>query len=174
MGAGVPSHLKENTMSQDRSTSPRRKRFGVDHAEEKAWIGFYRRVGDPVVAAEILHELQSDPEMKRAHLALYLRCKESLRANKVRLARNKRIGQCVRLLCSAVFLTPARAVNRLLHRSTDLAVECLPELAAEPAARQVRKLTVEAEFAQERSAFVAGSVPTSPKPDAAPSAPKSA
>ena len=51
-----------------------------------------------MIAAEILHELQSDPEMKRAHLALFLRCKESLRAHKVRLARNKRIGQFVRLL----------------------------------------------------------------------------
>jgi hypothetical protein len=173
MGAGVPSHLKENTMSQDTSTSPRKKRFRVDHAEEKAWIGFYRRVSDPVIAAEILHELQSDPEMKRAHLALYLRCKESLRAHKVRLARNKRIGQCVRLLCSAVFLTPARAVHRLVRRGTDIAVECLPEPATEPAARQVRKLTGDAEFAQERSAFVAGSVPAAPKPDAA-SAAKSA
>jgi hypothetical protein len=159
-------------MSRDTSTSPRKKRFGVDHAEEKAWLGFYRRVGDPVIAAELLQELQSDPEMKRAHLALYLRCKESLRAHKMRLARNKRIGQCVRLLCSVVFLTPARTVHRLLRRGTDLALECLPE--PEPAVRQVRKLTAEAEFAQERSAFVAGSVPTSPKPDAASSAVKSA
>ena len=161
-------------MSQDKSTSPRKKRFGVDHAEEKAWMGFYRRVGDPVIAAEILHELQSDPEMKRAHLALYLRCKESLRAHKARLARNKRIGQFARLLCSAVFLTPARAVHRLLRRGTDIAVECLPEPAAEPATRQVRKLTGEAEFAQERSAFAAGFVPAAPKPDAASSAEKSA
>lgn len=161
-------------MSQERSISPRKKRFGVDYAEEKAWIGFYRRVGDPVIAAEILHELQSDPEMKRAHLALYLRCKESLRAHKARLARDKRIGQFVRMLCSAVFLAPARAVHRLLRQSTDIAVECLPQTAAEPAARHVRKLTREAEFAQEQSAFVASSVPAGPKPDAPLSAAKSA
>ena len=110
--------------------------------------------------------------MKQAHLALYLRCKESLRAHKMRLARNKRIGQCVRLLCSAVFLTPVRAVHRLLRRSTDLAIECLPQ--SEPAARQVRKLTAEAEFAREQSAFVAGSVPTPLKPDADSSPAKSA
>ena len=152
-------------MSQER-TSPRNKRFSVDQAEQRAWIGFYRRVGDPVVAAEILQELQSDPEMKRAHLALYLRCKESLRAHKARLARNKRIGQFVRMLCSAVFLTPARAAHRLLNRSRDIAVECLPQASAEPAARQVRKLTREAEFAQEQSAFVAGSVTAAPKQDA--------
>lgn len=40
-------------MSQNRSTSPQNKRFGVDHAEEKAWIGFYRPFGDSVIAAEI-------------------------------------------------------------------------------------------------------------------------
>jgi hypothetical protein len=148
-------------MSQERSTGPRKKQFGVDSAEEKAWIGFYRRVGDPVIAAEILHELQSDPEAKRAHLALYLRCKESLRTHKVRLARNKRIGQFVRLVCSAAFVTPAHAVHRLLRQSTDLAVECLPE--PEPAARQVRKLTREPEYAREQSAFVAGSIPSGPK-----------
>ena len=153
-------------MSQERNFIPRKKRFGVDYAEEKAWVGFYRRVGDPVIAAEILHELQSDPEMKRAHLALYLRCKESLRAHKARLARNKRISQFVRMVCSVTFIAPARAVRRLAGRSTDIAIECLPETAAEPAARQVHKLTRKAEYAQEQSAFVAQADPAAPRQDA--------
>ena len=138
-------------MSQDKST--RKRRLGVDHAEEKAWVGFYRRVGDPAIAAEILHELQSDPEMKRAHLALYLRCEESLRAQKARLARNKRIGQFVRMVCVAFLVSPARLAQRLIGHSRDIAIECLPDATAEPAARQVRKLTAEAEFAQEQSTF---------------------
>ena len=142
-------------MSQDRTSNPRKRRAGVDHVEEKAWIGFYRRVGDPVIAAEIVRELQLDLEMKRAHLALYLRCKESLRADKARVARNKRIGQFVRTLCSTFFVAPVQAVLRMMRQSTAVAIECLPETNAEPAAQQVRKLTSEAEFVQEQSTFVA-------------------
>ena len=148
-------------MSQEKSS--RKRRVGVDHAEEKAWVGFYRRVSDPAIAAEILHELQSDPEMKRAHLALYLRCKESLRAQKARLARNKRIGQFVRMVCVRVFVSPARVAQRLIGHSRDIAIECLPDATAEPAARQVRKLTAEAEFAQEQSAFANAPASALPK-----------
>jgi hypothetical protein len=128
-------------VSEDNSSSARKRRSVVDQAEEQAWLGFYRRVGDPSVAAEVMHELQSDPEMKRAHLALYLRCKESLREEKARLARNKRIAVFVRMFCAAVFVSPARGARRLLGRSSDIAIECLPATRAEPAARQVRKLT---------------------------------
>ena len=161
-------------MSQERSNRPRSKRSGVDFAEEKAWISFYRRVGDPVIAAEVIHELQSDPEIKRAHLALYLRCKESLRAQKARLARNKRIGQFARTLCSALFVAPVLAIRGLSRQSAEIAVECLPEVRAEPAARQVRELTKEAEFAQQRSAFSSNPVAEAPEQNASSSAAKTA
>lgn len=140
-------------MSQEKSSRPRSKRSGVGYEEEKAWVGFYRRVGNPAIATEVMHQLESDPEMKRAHLALYLRCKESLRMQKVRQARNKRVGQFVRMLCSAVFVAPALAIRKLLRQGGDIAVECLPEVVKEPAARRVRQLSTEPEFAQAQSEF---------------------
>ena len=129
---------------------PRAKRFGVEFEEERAWVTFYRRVGhDATIGAEVLTQLEADPELKRAHLALYLCCKESLRSHKARQARNKRIGQFVRWLCSGLFVAPAR----LLRRGGDMALECLPETAKEPAGPQVRRLTREAEFARAQASF---------------------
>lgn len=135
-------------------TRPRAKRCGVEFEEERAWVSFYRHVGHDVTGAtEVLAQLDADPEMKRAHLALYLCCKQSLRMHKARLARNKRIGQFVRWLCRGLFVVPAQAAGRSLRLGGDLAVECLPETAREPAAPQVRKLTQEPEFAQAASSF---------------------
>ena len=133
---------------------PRARRSGVEFEEERAWVTFYRRVGhDVTIATEVLAQLEGDPEMKRAHLALYLCCKESLRMHKARQARNKRIGQFVRWLCHGLFVAPAQALRRALHLGGDIAVECLPETVKEPAAPQVRKLTREPEFAQAASSF---------------------
>jgi len=133
---------------------PRAKRSGVEFEEERAWVTFYRRVGhDLAIATEVLAQLEADPEMKRAHLALYLCCKESLRMHKARQARNKRVGQFVRWLCHRLLVAPSQALRRALHRGGDLAVECLPETVKEPAVPQVRQLTREPEFAQAASAF---------------------
>jgi hypothetical protein len=143
---------------------PRAKRFGVEFEEERAWVTFYRRVGhDVTIATEVLNQLEADPEMKRMHLALYLCCKESLRSHKARQARNKRIGQFVRWLCGGLFAAPAR----LLRRGGDMALECLPQTAKEPAAPQVRRLTREAEFARAQAAFD----PKAPAPVVPPSTP---
>lgn len=141
-------------MSQDNSNGFRSRRYRVDHAEEQAWVGFYKRVSNPAVAAEIMQQLDADPEMKRAHLALYLRCKESLRMEKARLARNKRIGQFVRFLCSALFVAPTRAIANALMHGRDIMVECLPRSSVEPAIKQVRKLAQKSEYAEAHSAFV--------------------
>ena len=131
-------------------TRPRAKRFGVEFEEARAWVSFYRRVGhDVTIATEVMNQLEADPEMKRRHLALYLCCKESLRHGKARRARNQRIGQFVRWLCRELLATPAR----LLRRGADVALECLPETANEPAASQVRRLTREAEFARAQASF---------------------
>ena len=154
-------------MSTERSNRPRSKRSGVDYAEEKAWLSFYRRVGNAAIATEAMQQLESDPEMKRAHLALYLRCKESLRTQKARLARNKRIGQFVRMLCSGVFVAPVHAIKRLWRQSGEMAVECLPEVAAEPAVQQVRKVTKDSEFAHAQSEFGGQAAAEPPKQDSA-------
>lgn len=140
-------------MSQEKIHRSRARRSGVDVEEEKAWISFYRRVGHPAIATEVMNQLESDPDMKRVHLALYLRCKETLRAQKARQARHKRIGQFVRMLSAVLFVAPVIAIRKLLRQSGELAVECLPEVRKEPAVRQVRGLAQETEFAQAQSAF---------------------
>jgi hypothetical protein len=145
--------FSENPMSQEKPHRSRSRRFGVDFEEEKVWVSFYRRVGNPAIAVEVLNQIESDPEMKRTHLALYLRCKESLRTQKARQARNKRIGQFVRMLSNVVFVVPVIAIQRLLRQSGEIAVECLPEVRKDPAVRQVSRLSREPEFAQAQSEF---------------------
>ncbi|GIK76259.1 MAG: hypothetical protein BroJett021_52470 [Chloroflexota bacterium] len=70
--------------------------------EEKAWVAFYRRLADPAIAAEVIQHLDADAELKRTHPALYLRCKETLRKNKARLARTKRIRTFMRRILGAL------------------------------------------------------------------------
>lgn len=133
---------------------PRSRRASIETEEERAWIGFYQRVGhDPAIASEVLAQLEFDPEMKRSHLALYLNCKESLRRHKARLARNQRIGLFIRRLCHGLFVQPRSTLQSGLRHGSDIAVECLPEAAAEPAVAQVRHLSRETEFATARKSF---------------------
>ena len=141
-------------MSSEKSRS-RPKRSDVEFQEERAWISFYRRVrADVPIATEVLAQLEADPESKRAHLALYLCCKESLRMHKVRSARNKRIGLFVRWLCHGAFIVPLQGLRRGLRLSGDIAVECLPEPGKEPAVPQVRRLASDPEFAHAAAGFV--------------------
>ena len=155
-------------MSLEKSR-PRPRRSGIESEEERAWVGFYQRVGrDPAIATEVMAQLESDPEMKRTHLALYLCCKESLRQHKVRQARNKRIGQFVRGLCHGLFVRPWRSLQRGLRHGSDIAVECLPEVAKEPAVAQVHRLAQETEFATARTAFEQQAAPLAADPTAAP------
>lgn len=143
----------DNTMSIEKSR-PRPRRSSLESEEERAWVGFYQRVGrDPAIASEVLAQLESDPEMKRNHLALYLCCRESLRQHKARQARHKRIGQFIRGLCIGLFIQPLRNLQTMWRHGSYLAVECLPEAAKEPAAAQVRRLPREAKFATARAAF---------------------
>lgn len=150
---------------------PRSKRSSVETEEERAWVSFYRRVRtDVAIATEVLAQLEADPESRRAHLALYLCCKESLRMHKARQARNKRFGQFVRLLCHRLVIVPAQALRRLLSRSGDLVVECLPETTREPAVAQVRRLAKDPAFAPSAAAFGRSAasddgVPTTPRTD---------
>ena len=142
---------------------PHTRRSGIELEEERAWVGFYQRVGrDPAIAAEVMAQLEADPEMKRTHLALLLCCKETLRIHKARLARNKRIGQFVRALGQALLVRPIHGLRTRLHRGGAIAIECLPEVRKEPAVQQVRRLGQEAEFASAQAAFEQGSSSTMP------------
>lgn len=144
---------------------PRPRRSGIADEEERAWVDFYRRVGrEPAIASEVLAQLDDDPEMKRAHLALYLRCKQSLRMHQHRQTRNQRIGQFVRWLCHGLFVAPVQALHRALNLGGDLAAECLPErvrVPIEPTVRATRKTG-------------RTSLPANPRPQAAPVAAASA
>lgn len=134
--------------------APRKaKRSALEVEEERAWVRFYRQVGDADIAAEVLAQLDSDAQARHDHLALYLRCRESLRAHKARVQRNKRIGQFVRLACRVLVAEPWRALRQKTSRATDLLVECLPELRREPAAAKVRQLRRDAEVAQAHAVF---------------------
>jgi len=157
---------------------PRPRRSSLESKEERAWVGFYQRVGrDPAIATEVLTQLESDPELKRSHLALYLCCRESLRQHKARQARNKRIGQFVHWLCIVLFIQPLRGLQKLWRHGSDIAVECLPDGAKEPVVAPVRRLARKAEFQATRTAFeqrtaasATEQVPASTETQAAPSA----
>ncbi len=146
---------------------PRPRRTTVATEEERAWIGFYRRVGhDVALATEVLAQLDADPEMKRMHLALYLSCRESLRTHAEREQRNTRIGLSVRWLLRGLFVVMPTAVGRRLKRGSDVAIACLPEVDAEPANAQVRRLASDPGFDAARNAFGA-TAPVAPRGKAA-------
>lgn len=77
-------------------------RSSVALEEESVWIEFYRRVSDPAVAAEVIEHLDGDADLKRAHPALYLSCKESVRKAKARIARRKRVRGLLRKVLHAL------------------------------------------------------------------------
>ena len=144
-------------MSPEKPQS-RSRRLPIEREEEKAWISFYQRVGNNLaLASEVLVQLDSDPEMKRIHLALYLCCKESIREYAARQARNRRIGQSVRRLCRGLFVQPfAKGTNAMrtqLRSGAEIAVACLPEVSTEPAIARVGELTREPALAAAQTAF---------------------
>lgn len=150
-------------MPQQRTRRPTRATVALE--EDKAWITFYRRLGDPAIAAELIQYLDADADMKHAHPALYLRCKHTLRKEKERQARARRIGQFVRRCLGIVVVAPLAALRRALHVGRDIAVECLPDAAAEPATRRVKTLAAKPDFAHERQDFRSeGSSATVPQP----------
>lgn len=138
---------------------PKPRRSCVAAEEERAWIGFYRRVADDTaLATEVLAQLDADAEMKRTHLALYLSCKEALRTHAEREQRHARIGAFVRRMAHGLFVALPKTFGRKLKHGGDLAVACLPEADAEPARAQVRRLVADPEFAAARTDF--GSAPS--------------
>ena len=129
------------------------KRSAVAIEEDRTWVRFYRQVGDPDIAAEVVTQLDTDAQARHEHLALSLRCRESLRAHKARARRNKRIGQFVRLGCRVLIAAPWHALRQGTARTVDLLVECLPQLRHEPAAAKVRQLRRDATIEQAHASF---------------------
>lgn len=141
--------------------------YGLVNEEYKAWLVFYRSVSsDPLLAAEVMAQLEADPAMKRQHLALYLSCKRSMRLHKARQKRNQRVGEFVRRLCHALFVAPLRAIRSLFAQGGDMALECLPvepnapRIAARPASHKTPGAT-EASPVEE---VIPGSITDAPRP----------
>jgi hypothetical protein len=152
------------SLSQDK-TPPRLNRRIV--AEDRAWCHLYRSAGDPAVAAEVVQHLRTDVEAARCHLALYLRCRQTLRARKDRVARNQRISRLVRHFIDAFVSAPAVLVRKLLRNGGDTAIARVSQTSCEPATRRVRALTGEIAVPQ---VSVPASVELDPTRAAAPTA----
>ena len=144
--------------------------------EEKAWIGFYRRVGNPDIAAEVIHHLDADADQKRIHPALYLRCKEILRRKKARQARTKRIRSLMRRILGGLMRGSGRNLRPQLRPSARIAVEGRAESTREPAQHVVKSRMQAAELAAALpdGAQPSASRPSAPRLDASATAPRNA
>ena len=131
--------------------------------EERVWIGFYRRVGNPAIAAEVIQHLDADADQKRTHPALYLRCKESLRRKKTRQARAKRIRSVVRRILGALMRHSESNLPPPLRPSARSVVGDLSESKREPAQHAVKSRPQSAELAP---AQPDGGQPNAPHPSA--------
>ena len=144
--------------------------------EERVWVGFYRRVGDPAIAAEVIQHLDADADQKRSHPALYLRCKESLRRKKARQARTKRIRSFMRRILGGLLSHSERNLRPPLRPSVRNVAEGRAESTREPAQRAVKSLMQAAELAAALpdGAQPSASRPSAPRLDASAGAPRNA
>src|SRR5438093_8591465 len=129
----------ENSMfhlSRIRITRPYRTSVALE--EERLWVGFYRRVDNPGIAAEVIQHLDGDADQKRSHPALYLRCKESLRKKKARQARTKRIRRFMRRILGGLLRRAESNPHPQLRHNARIVVEGLPESITKPAQHAVK------------------------------------
>ena len=125
-----------------RITRPYRSSVALE--EERIWIGFYRRVGNSAIAAEVIQHLDADADQKRTHPALYLRCKESLRRKKARHIRTKRIRNFIRKILGASGLRRESNIRPHLRHRGRVILEGLPESTSESAQSAPNALRVSA------------------------------
>jgi len=156
-----------------RITRPYRTSVALE--EERLWVGFYRRVANTAIAAEVIQHLDGDADQKRTHPALYLRCKESLRKKKARQARAKRIRSFVRRILGGLLRDPERRTRGQLRRNSRIVFDGLPESLREPP-HTVKSPPKTAELAvgQPDSGQPNASRPPAPRLDASATAPRNA
>ena len=144
--------------------------------EERVWVGFYRRVANPAIAAEVIQHLDADADQKRTHPALYLRCKESLRKKKARQARTKRIRSFMRRILGGLLRGSGTRMRRQLRHSAGIVVEGLPESMADSARHHGKNppKTAEVAAAQPDGGQPNASRPSVPCVDASTTAPRNA
>ena len=150
-------------------------RTSVVLEEERLWVGFYRRVDNPAIAAEVIQHLDGDADQKRTHPALYLRCKESLRKKKARQARTKRIRSFMRRILGGLLRDPERRTRGQLRHNSRIVVDSLPESMREPPHTvKSRPQTAELAAAQPDGGQPNASRPSAPRLDASATAPRNA
>ena len=125
------------------SRTPRRSQ-----EEDRAWAYLYRDADDATVAAEVVKHLDSDTEIRRTHTALYLRCKQAVRREKLRQERNQRIAGGIKLAIATIVIRPLRALRSMLFGGGAIALEMLPHGRKEPAVPRLQELRGTPEFAQ--------------------------
>jgi hypothetical protein len=138
IGADSPAYFLESSMENVNRRASRKERW-TSREEERVWIGFYRRVGDPEVASDLIEQMEADSEVKAQHLGLYLRCKQSLRREKARCARAKAIAHAVEALLRFLVIAPGGRLVGLWNFIGAICMNWLPE-SSEPAAKQMRKI----------------------------------
>jgi hypothetical protein len=84
----------------------------IGREEERLWSEFYRTVGDPTVAAELIAHMDQDDEARRLHSGLYLRCRQSLLRAKERQARAHAVGKAIRATLFGLFGWPLALLMR--------------------------------------------------------------
>ena len=157
-----------------RITRPYRTSVALE--EERLWVGFYRRVANPAIAAEVLQHLDGDADQKRSHPALYLRCKESLRKKKARQARTKRIRSLMRRILGGLLRHSESNPRPQPRHSASIVVEGRSGSMREPAQHSVknRPQTSELAAAQSDGGQPNASRPSAPRIDASTTAPRNA
>jgi hypothetical protein len=159
------------SVSHDK-TLPRPHRRIVE--EDRAWRHLYRSARDPGVAAEVVQHLRNDAEAARCHLALYLCCRQTLRAHKERIARNQRIVRLLRRISGALMSTASAGVRTLLRKDDHGSIKANSQIITPRAVQRVRNLHGRIELAQGDPPFVgqdqgiptgtsAGPEPTNPR-----------
>ena len=128
-----------------RITRPYRSSVALE--EERMWVGFYHRVANPAIAAEVIQHLDADADLKRTHPALYLRCKESLRQKKARQARTKRIRSFMRRIFGGLLRDPTSNTHPPLRRNARVVIEGVASSMREPAQPSVKSGPKTAELA---------------------------
>lgn len=139
--------------------------------EDIAWHALYRSAHDPSRAAEVVEYLDIDEASRKTHLALYLVCRQTMRAHDLRQIRIRQTAAFLRLAGRMLFVMPILQLARLLHAIRDLGMELMPDAGAvvptaarpkaEPAAKRVRRLVKQAEFAEVRKSVSASQAASS-------------
>ncbi|MBB3121724.1 hypothetical protein [Pseudoduganella violacea] len=126
-------------MDRENSARGTKRERHTDRDEARVWGEFYRRVADPATAAELITYLDQDEAAKARHPGLYLRCRQTLRREKARIARARRMGFLVRALLHGVFVVPCAWLRKAV-RFCGVAGEACVAPDAEPAVGQLSKI----------------------------------